>query len=402
MLYIYKAKDQSGVLRKGEIEAENSEKAYSVLREEGLFLLSIQEKKSSKKSISFGLKLFSGVSTKSLAIFTRELQVMVKAGLSLVAALKAQAEQSEDKTLKKIAEKLAQKVEGGTPLSEAMSQFPSVFSPFYTNTIKSGEKSGGLDEVLSSLTIQLEKDYELQSKIKGAMIYPAFILLALIGVMVIILIYVIPSLTKLFNEIGGTLPITTRALIVSSKFMRSYWWTLILGIFLFYYFLRLFRKTKNGPYILDRIKMKIPILGLILRKIYIARFCRTGSTLIKAGLPIIDVLETTKTVVNNAMYQAEIEQVRKKVENGLPLSKALKEAPRFPPMLNQLVAVGENTGNLEESLDTLANFYEKEITATTEALASLIEPVLIVIMGLAVGLVVVSVIKPIYDLSNIL
>jgi len=210
MLYQYKAKDQNGVLRKGEVEAKNPEDIYAMLKKEGLFLLSLKEVKP-KKTISLGL--YSGVSLKDLAVFTKQLQVMIQAGMSLVSALRSQGEQTENKKLAKIAFELASAVEGGRALSSALSEYPSVFSPLYINTILAGETSGKLEEVLISLSDTLEKDYDLRSKIKGAMVYPAFILTALIAVVIIILIYVIPALTKLFKELGGTLPLVTRILI---------------------------------------------------------------------------------------------------------------------------------------------------------------------------------------------
>jgi|UniRef100_A0A7V3J9K2 type II secretory pathway component PulF len=399
MLYQYKAKDQNGVLRQGEVEAKNPEDIYAMLKKEGLFLLSLREVKP-KKTISLGL--YSGVSLKDLAVFTKQLQVMVQAGMSLVSALRSQGEQTENKKLAKIALQLASAVEGGKALSSALSEYPSVFSPLYINTVLAGETSGKLEEVLASLSDTLEKDYDLRSKIKGAMIYPAFILTALIAVVIIILIYVVPSLTKLFKELGGTLPLVTRILIKSSDFARTFWWAVLLGILGLIILLRLYKKTKTGAYLLDALKINLPIFGPLVRKIYMARFCRTASTLVKAGLPITQILKTAKSIITNSIYQDALEKVAKKVENGLPLALALKETGHFPTMVHQLIYIGEESGKLEESLDTLADYFEKEVTATTSALASLIEPILIVIIGIAVALIVFSVIKPIYGLTEIL
>jgi len=399
MLYQYKAKDEKGNLKTGSIETENEDKVYLSLKKQGLFLLSIKEKGATQK-ISFNI--LNRVSLKTLAIFTKELQVMIKAGLPLVTALKTLEEQMENKTLKKIVSKLAQEVEGGTPLSEALGKYPNVFSPFYINTLTSGEKGGSLDSALQSLATQLEKDYDLNSTIRGAMVYPAFILLALFAVIIIILIYVVPSLTNLFTELSGTLPITLRILISSSSFVRSFWWLIIIALVGIYLLLKFWKKTPSGSHFLDNLKIQAPGLGSLIRKIYLTRFCRTTSTLIKAGLPIVDVLETTKSVISNTIYQKEINNVQKKVEGGIPLSSALKQSNFFPPMLYQLITVGENTGNIEQSLDTLADFYEKDVTSATVTLVSLIEPALIIIIGLAVAIVVISVMKPIYGVLNTL
>lgn len=399
MLYSYRAKDQKGVLKKGEIEVKNPQEVYAALRKQGLFILSVKETKE-KQKISFDF--FSRVSLKDLAIFTKELQVMVKAGMSLVSALKAQGEQTENKKLAKVALQLASMVEGGTSLSAALSKFPSVFSNLYISTVKSGEKSGTLDTVLLSLTDQLEKDYELNSKIKGAMVYPAFILAALIAVVVIILVYVVPALSKLFAELGSAMPITTKVLVMVSTFVSKYWYVVLFFLLCFYLLFKLYKRTKSGAHVLDSIKLKLPVFGSLVKKIYMARFCRTSSTLIRAGLPVLEVLKTAREVVTNVVYQEDIEKIERQVENGVALSVALKETTHFPTMVFQLVSVGEASGNLEESLDTLANYFEKEVATTTESLASLIEPILIIIIGIAVAIVAISVIKPIYSLSEIM
>lgn len=399
MLYQYKAKDEKGVLRKGEIEAKNPQEVYALLRKEGLYLLSITEQQP-KKSYSFGF--YTGISLKDLAIFTKQLKVMVHAGMSLVAALNSLGEQITNKKLANIALRLASIVEGGKALSSALAEYPEVFSPIFINTIKAGETSGKLEEVLGTLSDNLEKDYELRSKIKGAMVYPAFVLTALIGIVSVILIYVVPSLTKLFDELGGTLPWTTQLLIKSSKFAHSYWWLILIGIFGLFILARLYQKTPTGSYLMDLLKIKLPIFGPLTQKIYMARFCRTTSTLIKAGLPITEVLNTTKLTINNSIYQTALEKAVKKVENGVPLAPALKETEQFSPMVYQLIHIGETAGTIEESLDTLANYFETEAINTTSALSSLIEPLLIVLIGLAVAFVALSVLKPIYGVMDLM
>jgi len=381
MLYQYKAKDQNGILRKGQIEAKNPEEIYAMLKKEGLFLLSLKKAKL-KKTFSFGI--YSGISLKDLAIFTKQLQVMVRAGISLVSALRSQGEHAENKRLAKIALHLASALEEGRTLSSALSEHPSIFSPLYINTVLAGETSGKLEEVLASLSQALKKDYDLRSKIKGAMVYPAFVFTALVGVVTLILIYVVPSLTKLFKELGGTLPSTTRILIQSSEFIRSFWWAVLLGILGLIILLKIYKKTKTGTYLLDILKINLPIFGPLVRKIYMARFCRTTSTLVKAGLPITQILQTTKLIITNSIYRNDLEKVIKKVENGLPLASSLKETGHFPAIVHQLIYTGEESGKLEETLDTLADYFEEEVATTTSALSSLIEPILIVVIGIAV------------------
>jgi len=398
MLYQYKAKDQKGILRRGTIEAKDPEEIYTVLKEQGLFLLSYWEARS---GVSL-LDIFSRISLKDLAVFTKQLQVMVQAGMSLVTALRAQGEQTSNKKLSAIAYQLAIDVEGGEKLSDSLAKFPQVFSPLYINTVKAGESSGRLDQVLDSLSKTLEKDYALSSKIKGAMIYPAFVLCILVVVVAIILTYVVPSLTSLFQEAGASLPLATRILINSSNFVRRYWWMVLFSFVGFVVLLRLFGKTKTGSYLLDAFKLKVPIFGSLIRKIYLARFCRTTATLVQAGLPIVEILKTAKLVITNAIYQEALNKVVRGVESGILLSQALKETGRFPAMVCQLIHVGEASGRVDESLNTLADYFEQEASDTSAAMASLIEPFLIIIIGAVVALVVISVIKPIYTLTEIL
>jgi type II secretory pathway component PulF len=213
---------------------------------------------------------------------------------------------------------------------------------------------------------------------------------------------VVPALSKLFAEIGGILPVTTRVLIGISTIITKYWYVVLFLLICFYLLFKLYRRTKSGAHVLDSLKLKLPIFGSLVKKIYLARFCRTMGTLIKAGLPVLEVLKTTKEVVTNVVYQEDIEKIERQVENGVALSVALKETTHFPSMVCQLISVGEASGNLEESLDTLADYFEKEVATTTESLASLIEPILIILIGIAVAIVAISVIKPIYSLSEML
>lgn len=398
MIFQYKARGAKEVY-KGEIEANNIQEAYLKLKKQGVAIIQIKEKPSFGK---FSLSFLRKISLKDLAIFTKQLEIMIKAGLSLVSALEAQAQQTENKKLAKIALRLSEMIKGGGSLSEALSRYPSVFSPLYIGTVRSGEKSGALEQVFSSLAEQYERDYELSAKIKGAMVYPAFILTALFVVIILMLIYVVPSLNKLFKELGGQLPMATKVLISASGFVLKFWWLILfifLGIFLLLYFLG---KTKKGKQFIDFFKIKLPVFGNLLKKIYIARFARTSATLIGAGLAITEVFETVKGVVPNVLYQNQIEKIKEEVEGGVTLSSAIKKADLFPPMLSNLLSAGELTGNIKESFETVADYYEKEVTRITASLSSLIEPILITIIGLAVGIAVVSIIKPIYSLSEML
>ena len=399
MIFHYKTKDQAEHIKEGLIDAKTPQEAYVTLKKKGETIISIKE---GGKKFSLNLDFIQRVSLKDLAVFTKQLEIMIRAGLSLVSALESLGEQTENKKLSKVSSQISKMVNGGEYFSNALSHFPGIFSRVYIGSIKLGEKSGTLEEVLSSLSSQLEKDHDLQSKIKSAMVYPAFILAALIGVMVVLLIYVVPALTKLFQELGGQLPVATRILISTSNFILKFWWLILIllgGITIGLYS---WKRTRSGNRFLDLIKIRVPIFGSLVKKIYIARFSRTSATLIKAGLPLIEVLKTSQFVVNNVLYQEQIERIKTDVEGGLPLSRAIKNADLFPPMIFNLVSAGELSGNLKESFETVANFYEKEITRTTETLSSMIEPILLIIIGLAVGVAVISIIKPIYSITEMI
>jgi type II secretory pathway component PulF len=400
MLYQYYAKNERGEVKSGEIEAENPQTVYAIIRKEGFFVTSVQPKTKQKSRLSFSF--LEKVSLKDLAVFTKEIQVMLKAGLAINTALGAQAEESENKKLSRIAKQLEKDVAGGTPLSQALQKFPEVFSPVYISTIRSGEVSGKLIEVLSSLETQLEKDYALQTKIKSSMTYPLFIIITMFAIMGVIFVYVIPSLSKLFNELSGSLPPTTKLMIGVSNFILHFWWLILIILAGIVIFILQYRKTPSGKRKFDWVTLHFPILGKLAKKIYIAKFCRTASTLIRAGLPILEVIKNTKAVIPNYFYLKSLEKAQKQVENGIPLSETLKNSPYFPRMVSHLIAVGETSGKIEESLDILAEYFEKEVAAATDALTSLIEPLLIVIIGIGVAFIALSVIQPIYSLARIL
>lgn len=396
MHFYYKARDKAGKTQSGEIEATDESGAVAALRERGYYTTSITAH-SQKKGMP---QLFNKVSIKDKIIFTQQLGVMIRSGLSVVDALEALCDETTDKNFAKKIKEVIIEVKGGTSLSAAMGKAPNIFDQVYVNTISSGEKSGKLDDVLEGLTVQLEKDYAVVSKLRGAMIYPIFVMCALVIVMVLILVIIIPQLKVIFDEVGVSLPPLTRAVIAISNFTKDYIIFIAIAVFGLVIAGQFYGRTKNGRHVFDRIKLKIPVFGNLFKKTYMARFSRTFSGLTKAGLPLLDIFRTSKQVINNVIYQDEIDKMISKVEVGVPVSKVLKDSKLFPPMVGNLVAVGEKSGSLDLVFETIANFFDKEVDSITANLSTLLEPVLMLVMGVGIGLIIVSVLQPIYGLVN--
>jgi len=399
MHFTYKARDGEGKIIKGEIESADEAGAVSALRENGLYISFIAAKTESKfDKIAF----FNKTSLKDKIIFTQQLGIMIKSGLSVVEAMKALAEETTNKKFAAEINQVISDVKGGTQLSEALAKHPRTFDAVYIHTVRSGEKSGKLEEILARLAVQQEKDYELTSKVRGALIYPTFVLFALIAVFILVLVGVIPELKKIFDEMDVPLPVMTRVILGLSDFMKNNIILMVIILAVIVVALRFIGKTPSGRRIFDQIKMKIPVLGNLTKKSYMAKFCRTFAGLSAAGLPLLDIFHTSRDVINNVIYQEAIEAMTKKVESGEPISKVLKESSLFPAMVGQLASVGEKSGSIDTVFETLANFFDREVDNITSNLSQMLEPVLMIVMGVGVGILIISVVQPIYGLVNVI
>jgi len=403
MQYTYSAKNQEGQRLTGVIEAGSEVEAAKILKNHQLFVLEIKKEKAGLPGMSHSLKipfLSDRVSLKDKIIFTQQLAMMIKAGLPLVEAFRALEEQTENKYFSKTIAEIASEVKGGRALSETLAKFPKIFNQLYISIVRSGEKSGKLDEVLERLADQLQKDYDLIAKIKAAVTYPIVVIVALVGIVILMLIFVVPQLKSIFQDLGAELPLTTRIVLGASDAIRNYWYIFLVVILGLIFSLRYWARTATGGLIWDNFKLKIPLIGPLTRKIYMTRFTRTMGTLVASGLPMLDIIETVSGVINNRLYQEAFKRISKDIENGVPLSSALDKQKIFPPMIYHLVAIGEKSGKLDFVLLSMANFFDKEVETTTANLATLVEPILIIIIGTGVGFVVASVIMPIYSLVN--
>lgn len=397
-LYKYKAISRQGRVLRGLLEAISIDAATDILEDRNLTIIMLGQ--SEQKPMNIRIPFIGRVRRKSVVIFSRQLSVMLSATVPVVQALRILTVQTDDKAFKTVLADMADDVDGGMKLSSAFAKHPDVFSDFYVAMLRSGETSGRLDKVLNYLAAQSEKDYQLTSKIKGAMVYPAFILSALVAVGFIMMIFVVPRMTELLQETGTELPFMTRALVGISDFLVSYWWLLILGIFGAIGGLQAFIRSIFGRKQWDMIKLRIPIFGSLFKKIIISRFATSLSTLIKGGVPISRALVITGDVVSNQAFKAIIDDTVHEVEDGNSITTALNKNKLIPTMVPQMMSVGEKTGRMDEVLDRLGDFYAQEVDTMISSLTSLIEPMIMIILGVGVGLMVSAIIMPMFQIAN--
>jgi len=404
-LYLYTAKNKKGEDQTGHLEATNRHELASLLRQQGMVLISAEAAEEEKKDSYLGIKKIlqklGRISLIEKMIFTRHLSVMSKAGLPLNQSLQILAKQSKNLKFKNVISQVEQGIRQGQSFSDCLAKYPKVFNDVYVNMVRVGEASGNLDEVLDILADQMEKDHELISRIRGAMIYPAVIIIAMIGIGIIMMIMVVPKITAIFLELDIELPLTTQVVIGLSNFLRNHF---ILGLIIFISFIfliRLILKNKIVKRVFHRIYLWLPIFGPLIQKINSARFARIISSLIESGVTIVKALQIVAGTLGNIHFKESLTKTAEQVQKGKELSKALVEYKNiYPPMIIQMVRVGEETGKLTDILKTLANFYEEEIDNTTKNLSSIIEPVLMIVIGAAVGFFAISMIQPMYSIMG--
>ena len=398
MQFYYKARDNNGDIQVGEVEASTKEAAFLVVQSYDLYVISLIEKKIPFYKRNF--KIFDRISTKDVVMISRQLAVMVESKIPIVESLQTLSRQLQQKTLKEKVLAIADKVEGGIPLSKALSDFPEIFSKFYISMVKSGEASGKLSETLTYLADHLERDYEFKQKVKGAMFYPVFILVVFLGIMIFLFVVVMPELTVILLEAGGDIPLVTQIVIGISDFLVNNGWFVILGIYSITVFTIKFFSTEQGRDILDEFILKVPGFKDFFSKVYIIRFSESLSTLITAGIPIVKSLEITSDIVQNRVYKEAILKIADSVEQGKQMSEAMQKYPDiFSPILVQMAIVGERSGRLGSALMNVVRFFRGELERTLEKYISMIEPFLIILLGGMVGGLVASVLLPIYNIS---
>lgn len=397
MKFTYKAKTADGEETSGTIESEDLSGARQALAKKDFFVTEIQSRGDQVKAFS---GFFRRVPLREKTAFIKEMSVMIKAGLPIVRALDSLQEQAKNPLMREVIANASKEIRGGETLSNSLAQYPQVFPELYTSLIASGEKSGNLDKVLDRLALDMEKSYALSNKIRGAMTYPIFVFVVMILILIAMLVFVLPQLKTLFEDIDTELPFTTKMLLASSDNFIHYWWIFLIVAIGLIWVVRTYYQTIRGKHNIDLLKIKVWLFGPINQKIYLAQFSRTLDTLIASGMPILSTFDILEKTVGNQIYAEEIKKARDEIEGGSTISNALSHSPYFPSLVTQLIQVGEESGKITTTLQTVNSFLENEVDTATKSMSSLIEPILIVIMGVGAGFIVTAIILPIYSLTN--
>ncbi len=399
MEFAYRVRDRQGNISKGKLEAEDRNTVISSLINQQYYILSLELVQYSSKSLSLSGG-FVKVKTRDLVVMTRQLATMMAAGLPILRAFTILAEQASNRRLKHALEMVREDIQEGTALYQALAKHPEIFSPIFINMIRAGELGGVMEPVLERLSEHLEREQEVNAKVKSASIYPTIILILALVMVSGLITFVIPNFVSMFEETGSTLPGPTLALMAISDFIRSYWIYLLIGIALFVYTIKFIGRTPGGRLFYDNIYLHLPVAGSTIARIAVARFARTMGTMVKSGIPIVTALEVSEDVVGNAVISRAIGQARESIKEGQPMSIPLQATGIFEPMVTQMISVGEETGSLDEMLVKMADYFDREIVYMVDALMAVVEPMLILFVAVLVGGIVVATLLPIFQLAS--
>jgi general secretion pathway protein F len=402
-VYEYKALNSSGKNIKGIVDAESEAHARSKLRSSGKYPVSIKQSKARSQVLgkkSGGVGLFERIKAEEIHVMTRQLATLIGAGIPLVQSLSSLVDQTTNPALKRVLAQVREKVNEGETLTRALRDHPKLFSNIYVNMIRAGEASGSLDVVLERLADFGEKQQALQGRLQAALIYPVFMAVIGSAILFVLVTYVVPNITQVFSEMGRVLPWPTRFLIELSDFLKNYWWIVVGLLVLVILGLRYFVNTPFGRSLWDLLKLRAPVVGNVVRKVLLARFASTLSSLLNSSVGLMTSMQIVKTLVDNVQIAEVIDEAMEHIEKGKSMTVSLSQSPWFPPMFVQMISVGEQSGNLEGMLDKVASSYEREVETAILGMTSLIEPIMIVFMGAAVGFVVLSILLPIFEMNQ--
>jgi len=398
-IFIWTGTDRAGKKQKGEIDAENVSVGRQMVSRKGITVKDIKPK---PKDISEYIPALAGkVKEKDIVIFVRQFATMIDAGLPLVQCLEILQEQQSNANFKKVIQQVKKDVEEGSTLSDAIKKHPKIFDNLFHNLIAAGEVGGILDVILNRLAAYIEKMAKLKKKVKGAMTYPGIVISIAVIVVVVILIYVIPVFAGLFKDAGAKLPAMTVFVMDASDFAKNYFHWMFLGLIVVFFGFARFRKTPQGKVAIDRVILRSPVFGMLIRKVAVARFTRTLGTMLSSGVPILDGLDVVASTAGNSVVEKAIRTARSSISEGRPVSEPLAETGVFPAMVTQMIAVGEATGALDTMLGKIADFYDDEVDAAVDALTSLLEPMLILFLGVTIGGLLVAMYLPIFQLADV-
>ncbi len=401
--FIYKARDASGKLISGKLEAINSSTVADKLREMSYFVVSIEEERVQAKGLDADLlDVFAKVKSRDLVIFTNQLATMIGSGLTLVTSLNILCQQVENKKLREVLAKVRDDVESGSSFSAALEKHPKVFSVLFVNMINAGETGGALEEILHRLAMFAEQTEEIRSNVKTALTYPALIVIVTLGVVLFLVMGVFPKFEVLFNSMDAALPLPTQILLKLSYWLRTKWHFILAGIVAFVVMLLRYHKTKAGRYNIELLMLKVPIFGAIVKKAGISRFARTLGTLINSGVPILHSLRIVETTVGNAAIAKIVSIVAESVNRGESMAAPLRENKIFPLMVGHMVSVGEESGTLDTILNKIADFYDSEVDSTVKRLSSIVEPIMLIFIGAIVAVIALSLFLPMFNMVNVI
>ena len=400
MLFNYKAIDQHNASREGVVEASNVDAAISRVQKEGYTIISIDPVDEKKSVLDIEFNWFNSVSNKEIVILSRQISTLFDAQVSALRIFRLLASEVESVQLRTVLNSISDDLQAGSSISRALSAHPDIFSPFYINMVRSGEETGSLEKAFSYLADYLDRQYQVVSKAKGAMIYPAFVIGTFFAVMGLMLTMVIPRIAQILTDSGQELPIYTKAVIGLSNFLTNYIGLIFIVVAAGGFFFWKFAQTEVGKRSLDELKISFPFIGDLNRKLYLTRICDNLSTMLTSGISMVQAIEVTADVVDNKVYKEILDYTLIEVKGGRSFADTLSEFPEIPGVMSQMAKVGEETGNLGEILKTMAMFYRREVDNAVDSLISLIEPVMIVMLGLGVGVLLASVLMPIYNLTN--
>ena len=393
-VFVWEGKLANGSIKKGEIEASDKAAAAMILKRQRIIPTKLKTK---AKEIS----LFSkGIKTKEIVIFTRQFSTMINAGLPLVQCLDILSSQQPNPSFKKVLTQIKQDVEGGSTFADSLSKHPKVFDSLYVNLVAAGEIGGVLDTVLNRLAVYMEKNEQLKNKIKSAMTYPIIVLCVAFGVVAILMIFVIPTFSDMFKQFGAALPAPTQMVVNLSHLFRNFWWGMAGFIVLLIFGFKWIRTREKGRFYTDKVALRLPVFGDLIRKVAVAKFTRTLGTMISSGVPIMDGLDITSKTAGNVIVENAIRAVRTAISEGRSMSEPLEQTGIFPGMVVQMIAVGEATGAMDQMLSKIADFYDEEVDTAVEALTSALEPMLMVFLGGVIGFVVVAMYLPIFKMAQ--
>jgi type IV pilus assembly protein PilC len=400
MLFNYTSVNEKGEQSNGSIDAVNVDVAIAGLQRRGLIIASIKEAAAKGSFLSINISLFDRVSTKDVVILSRQLSTLFEAQVSALRIFRMLAGETENKVLGAKLTVIADDLQGGSSISAALSKHPKVFSPFYVNMVKAGEESGKLDETFLYLADYLDRTYELTSKAKGALIYPAFVVVTFITVMILMFTMVIPKISGIITDSGVAIPMYTQVILGISNFLVSYGFILLAVVIVAGWFVFRYVRTPTGKFALDRLKLHVPYVSILYRKLYLSRLADNMSTMFQAGIPMVRALELTSDVIDNDVFRALLADAVEAVKGGKAMSEALATSGEIPGIMIQMMKVGEESGELGPIMKTMATFYSREVTNAVATLVDLIEPLMIVVLGVGVAILLASVLVPIYSIAE--